>query len=139
MLKWLKSLFSAPQPAGPPQVLRAFAPDKPTITQSGIRAEQGAWRIDATEKQTIRLFEVESPAVEQCLLTYRAELKAEALKGRAFLEMWCRLPGRGEFLHHEPRDTGASQAGPRARGQWVVQDHETKGSQPCWTPRSNLP
>ena len=40
MLKWLKSLFSAPQPAGPPQVLRAFAPDTPTITQSGIRAEQ---------------------------------------------------------------------------------------------------
>ena len=98
MLKWLQSLFSAPEPAGPPQVLVAFAPDKPTITQSGIRAEQDAWRIDGTEKQTIRLFEVESPAVEQCVLTYRAELKAEALKGRAFLEMWCRLPGRGEFF-----------------------------------------
>jgi hypothetical protein len=104
MLTWLKSLFSAPQPAGPPQVLQAFAPDRPTITQSGIRAEQGAWRIDATGKQTIRLFEVESPAVEQCLLTYRAELKSEALEGRAFLEMWCRLPGRGEFFskgHHQ--------------------------------------
>jgi hypothetical protein len=104
MLNWLKSMFSGPKPAGPPQVLRAFAPDKPTITQSGIRAEQGAWRINATEKQTVRLFEVESPAVEQCLLTYRAELKAEGLKGRAFLEMWCRLPGRGEFFskgyHH---------------------------------------
>jgi len=98
MLKWLKSLFSAPEPAGPPQVLVTFVPDKPTITQSGIRAEQGGWRIDTTEKQMIRLFEVESPAVEQCLLTYRAELKAEALKGRAFLEMWCRMPGRGEFF-----------------------------------------
>lgn len=98
MLKWLKSLFSGPQPAGPSQVLRAFAPDKATIAQSGIRADQGGWRIDATEKQTIRLFEVESPAVEQCLLTYRAELKAEGLKGRAFLEMWCRLPGGGEFF-----------------------------------------
>jgi hypothetical protein len=41
---------------------------------------------------------VENPAVEDCLLTYRAELKAEALQGRAFLEMWCRLPGRGEFF-----------------------------------------
>lgn len=98
MLKWLRSLFSAPQPAGPPQVVQAFAPGKATITQSGIRADQGGWRIDATEKQTIRLFEVESPAVEQCLLTYRAELKAEGLKGRAFLEMWCRLPGQGEFF-----------------------------------------
>ena len=98
MLNWLKSLFSGPKPAGPPQVLRAFAPGQPTITQSGIRAEQGAWRIDATEKQTIRLFEVESVVVEQCLLTYRAELKAEGLTGRAYLEMWCRLPGRGEFF-----------------------------------------
>ena len=98
MLKWLKSLFSAPQPAGPPQVLQAFAPGKPTITQSGIRADQGGWRIDASEKQTIRLFEVENPAVEQCQLTYRAELKTEGLSGRAFLEMWCRLPGRGEFF-----------------------------------------
>jgi hypothetical protein len=41
---------------------------------------------------------VENPAVEQCLLTYRAEIKAEGLQGRAFLEMWCRLPGRGEFF-----------------------------------------
>ncbi|MGH9197344.1 MAG: hypothetical protein ACRD1T_16585 [Acidimicrobiia bacterium] len=98
MLKWLNSLLSGPQPAGPPQVLRAFAPGQATITQSGIRPDQGAWRIDATEKQTIRLFDVESPFVEQCLLTYRAELKAEDLKGRAFLEMWCRLPGQGEFF-----------------------------------------
>lgn len=98
MLTWLKSLFSGPRPAGPPQVLRTFSVDTPTITQGGIRTEQRAWRIDATAEQTIRLFEVEDPAVEQCLLTYRAELKAEGLKGRAFLEMWCRVPGRGEFF-----------------------------------------
>ncbi|MGH7630690.1 MAG: hypothetical protein ACREOF_15160 [Gemmatimonadales bacterium] len=98
MLNWLKSRLSGPKPAGPPQVLRAFAPGTPTITQGGIRAEQGAWRIDATAEQSIRLFEVDNPAVDQCLLTYRAELKAEGLKGRAFLEMWCRLPGRGEFF-----------------------------------------
>jgi hypothetical protein len=98
MLQWLKSFFSAPQPAGPPQVLQAFAPGKATITQSGIRADQGGWRIDATNQQTIRLFEVENPAVERCMLTYRAELKAEGLKGRAYLEMWCRLPGQGEFF-----------------------------------------
>jgi hypothetical protein len=99
MMDWLKSRFAGPRLAGPPQVLRAFASDQPTITQSGIRVENGAWQIDAgAEEQTIRLFEVENPAVEQCLLTYRAELKAEGLQGRAFLEMWCRLPGRGEFF-----------------------------------------
>ena len=98
MLKWLNSLFSSPKPAGPPQLMQAFSPGKPTITQGCIRADQGGWRIDTTGEQTIRLFDVEDPAVEQCLLTYRAELKAEGLKGRAFLEMWCRLPGRGEFF-----------------------------------------
>ena len=46
----------------------------------------------------MKRLEVENPAVEQCLLTYRAELKTEGLKGRAFLEMWCRLPGQGEFF-----------------------------------------
>src|SRR5215208_7895081 len=85
MLNWLKSRFAGPKPAGPPQVLRAFPPDQPTITQSGIRVENGAWHIDAN-------------AEEQCLLTYRAELKAEDLQGRAFLEMWCRMPDRGEFF-----------------------------------------
>jgi hypothetical protein len=25
-------------------------------------------------------------------------MKSEDLSGRAFLEMWCRLPGRGEFF-----------------------------------------
>lgn len=98
-MNWLKSRFAGPKPAGPPQLLRAFTPEQPTITQSGIRVENGAWLIDASaEEQTIRLFDVEDPAVEQCLLTYRAELKAEDLHGRAFLEMWCRLPGRGEFF-----------------------------------------
>jgi hypothetical protein len=99
MLNRLKSLFGGPKPTESPQRLRAFASDQPTITQSGIRVENGAWRIDArAEEQTIRLFEVENPAVEQCLLTYRAELKAENLQGRGYLEMWCRLPGRGEFF-----------------------------------------
>ncbi|MBU0718822.1 MAG: hypothetical protein KJ749_11280, partial [Planctomycetes bacterium] len=28
----------------------------------------------------------------------RAQLKSEGLTGRAYLEMWCRFPGRGEFF-----------------------------------------
>jgi len=27
---------------------------------------------------------------------YQAKLKTEGLAGRAYLEMWCRLPGQGE-------------------------------------------
>jgi hypothetical protein len=62
MLNWLKSRFAGPKPAGPPQLLRAFASDQPTITQTGIRVENGAWRIDArAEEQAMQLFEVETP------------------------------------------------------------------------------
>ncbi len=101
MLRWLKSLFSVPalpEPAGPPQTLRAFSPGDATITRGCITAEQGGWRIDPGQAQTVRLFEVADPGAEQCLLTYRAEIRTADLRGRAFLEMWCRLPGRGEFF-----------------------------------------
>jgi hypothetical protein len=89
MLEWLKSIFSPPRPSGPPETIREFRTTDRTLT--------------------IRLFEVETPEAEQCLLTYRAKLKTEALAGRAFLEMWCRFPGRGEFfskgLHHAVKGT----------------------------------
>jgi uncharacterized protein (TIGR03067 family) len=39
------------------------------------------------------LFEIGRPAAEECLLIYRAQMKTEKLKGRAFLEMWCALGG----------------------------------------------
>ena len=32
------------------------------------------------------------------MLTYRAELKSAGVERGAYLEMWCRLPGRGEFF-----------------------------------------
>jgi hypothetical protein len=47
---------------------------------------------------TFRLFELEDPEAQQCLITYRARIKSDGLAGRAFLEMWCRFPGRGEFF-----------------------------------------
>ena len=107
MLQWLKSLFAMPQPAGPAQTLRAFAPGEPTIAPERVHADQGGWRIDAAGEQAVRLFEVESPDVEQCLLTYRADMKTDSLCGRAYLEMWCRIPGRGEFFSKGLRQTAS--------------------------------
>lgn len=98
MIDWLRSLFSGPQPAGPPQTIRRFQTTDRTLSQGVITVVQDGWAIDAKEEQTIRLFEVPDPQAEQCLITYRAKLKTEGLGGRAFLEMWCRLPGRGEFF-----------------------------------------
>jgi hypothetical protein len=109
MLKWLSSLFKVPQPSGPPQTIRTFRATDPTIARSGVSTDQGGWLIDAKERQTYRLFEVEAPSVDQCVITYRAKMKAQNLTGRAFLEMWCRFPGRGEFfskgLQHALRGT----------------------------------
>ena len=37
-------------------------------------------------------------AAQGCVLIYRAHLKTQNLEGKAYLEMWCRLPGLGEFF-----------------------------------------
>lgn len=102
MFRWLQSLFKAPEPAGPPQLLRAFGPTEKTI--SDALSNEDGWRFDASEKQSFRLFELPEPSQEKCVLTYRAKVKTENLRGKTYLEMWCRLPGRGEFFskgfHH---------------------------------------
>ena len=98
MLKWLKSLFKVPQSAGPPQELKSFTVSDPTITKETILVEGDAWRVNTDSEQTVRLFEIPDPDVEQCILTYRAQMKTEAISGRTYLEMWCRLPGGGEFF-----------------------------------------
>jgi len=98
MLEWLKSRFKVPQPAGPPQELRSFASSDPTITKKTIWVEGDAWRVKTVNDRTVRLFEIPDPDVEQCILTYRAQMKTEAVRGRTYLEMWCRFPRGGEFF-----------------------------------------
>ena len=98
MINWLKSIFSQPQSSGPPETIRLFRTTDRTLSQGAITVVQDCWVVDSKEEQTIRLFEVQDPQAEQCLVTYRAKLKTDGLAGRAFLEMWCRLPGRGEFF-----------------------------------------
>ena len=99
MASWLKSTFGGLKPSGPPITIRSFRPGADeTLSKDGVGAEADAWAVEATEERTVRLFEVAGPALEQCMLTYRARLRSEALAGRAFLELWCRLPGKGEFF-----------------------------------------
>jgi hypothetical protein len=98
MLNWLKSIFNTPKPSGPPKTIRLFHTSDATLSKDSITVAQDCWVVDAKEDQTIRLFEIQNPDVEQCLVTYRATMKSEDLAGRAFLEMWCRLPARGEFF-----------------------------------------
>ena len=98
MFDWLKSLFKQPEPAGPPQKIRGFSPSDSPITKDGVTADSDGWRIEFHETRTFHLFEVPDPGIEQCMLTYRAQMKTMNVQGRVYLEMWCRIPGRGEFF-----------------------------------------
>lgn len=94
----------------PPQRHRyAFAPPDKTIAQDGIVVEEQGWRIDAPAPRTVRLFEVPMKDTHNGMLTYRARLKTKDIEGRAYLAMWVRFPGMGEFfskgLHNAVRGT----------------------------------
>ncbi len=58
--------------------------------------EEGSFLVSCTNTQVFRLFEVADPGVENCTVLYQARIKTEGVAGRAYLEMWCRLPGQGE-------------------------------------------
>ena len=98
MLDRLKAVLGRPRPSGPPETVRRFQPSDPTLSQDGVRVESDGWVIESTGRQTVRLFEIADPQAEACLLSYRAKVKTDALAGDAYLEMWCRLPGGGEYF-----------------------------------------
>ncbi len=66
----------------------------PKISADG----KGSLRVDAKEPITVPLFEITDVGVENATLIYQASLQSENLDGKAFLEMWVRLPGKGEFF-----------------------------------------
>ncbi len=97
MFKKLAALFKRPAPAGPAEVLRRFgSADQPI--DAAVRWSGDAWRIEAAGPATFRLFEIADPGAEQCMLAYRARMKAENVAKPAYLEMWCRMPGGGEYF-----------------------------------------
>jgi len=63
----------------------------------GVFAEgEGSARIESGGTATVRLFEIDDPDVEYARLVYRARLKTANVAGKAYLEMWCSFPGKGE-------------------------------------------
>jgi hypothetical protein len=105
MLERLRSRLGQPKPAGPQQQLRSFGPADQPISEDGLTSDAGGWRAEVGQTRTIRLFEISDPGVEQCMLTYRAQLRGANVQERAYLEMWCRLPGGGEFFSKGFHDT----------------------------------
>ena len=66
----------------------------PKISTDG----KGSLRVDAREPINIPLFELTDVGVENAALIYQASLQSENLDGKAFLEMWVRIPGKGGVL-----------------------------------------
>jgi hypothetical protein len=75
------------------------------ITKTGVEIDKqissdgnGSLRIEATERTTIRLFETGDMDIENARLIYQAKLRTENIDGQVYLEMWCHLPGLGDFF-----------------------------------------
>lgn len=88
-----------PPKMGEPEVIAAFSPATATpITTEGVTPTEEGWRIVHEGARHVRLFEVENPDLANGVISYRAKMRAEALAGTAYLEMWVRIPGVGEFF-----------------------------------------
>ena len=98
MSSLLARILQRDGPGSIPLAIRRFTTFDPALSRDVLAIDGDGWVIQATEPVVTRLFEVPDPGAEQCMLTYRAAMKSQDLEGRAFLEMWCRLPGRGEFF-----------------------------------------
>src|SRR3989440_8342936 len=97
---------SHPAPASPVE-LKHFSLD----SLEGVRAKSGvsfdrqissnernSLRINASQPLTVPLFEVSDLSIENAALIYQASLQSQNLDGKAYLEMWLRFPGKGEFF-----------------------------------------
>jgi len=98
MFRKIASLFKGREPIGPTEPLRRFTKADLPIDRTVVQSADGSWRIDTIEQRIFRLYEISNPGVEQCRLSYRARMRGEAVAKPAYLEMYCRLPGRGEFF-----------------------------------------
>ena len=101
----LAALSATAGPKQNVQTLKTFTTADPAISKDLTVTEDKAWLADCKKAQTIRLFEVENPDAEQCMVIYRAKLKTENLTEPAYLEMWCRFPGKGEFFSRDMEHT----------------------------------
>ena len=75
------------------------------LTRSNVKLDSnvsadgnGSLKIQSQEAGTIRLFETGPISVQNRLLFYSAKVRSAELQGKAFLEMWCNIPGKGEFF-----------------------------------------
>jgi hypothetical protein len=119
MTDWSKWLGPNAKTAAAPELIRAFRITDPIVDDELVQVDGDAWRIGGEEEpgdspvarmgaylarlfhnqgRSVRLFDLADPGKENGLLIYRAKLRTEDVQGQAYLQMWCRLAGRGEFF-----------------------------------------
>jgi uncharacterized protein (TIGR03067 family) len=79
-------------------VIRAYSTADATITRDGVTVDEGGWKLTSSATRTVRLFELPAPQLAPGPYFYRAKLRTADVTERAFLEMWSRFPGQGEFF-----------------------------------------
>jgi uncharacterized protein (TIGR03067 family) len=85
------------------------------FTREGVSKAKDGWRIDARQPRTVRLFEVDAAGAGNCLLIYRAKVKATDLDGSAQMEIGCDLRD-GARISDKGRNTSNLDLGPGGRG-----------------------
>lgn len=95
------------KPTRPPTELKHYAMDdlNGLVTASGVRIDgdvtsdgKGSLRIETDQTKSIPLYETGDIDVENARLIYRAKVRCQNVTGKAYLEMRCRFPGKGEFF-----------------------------------------
>ena len=99
--------ISAEPYAGPPTELKHFGLNslKEVRATTNVAFDRqvssdggGSIRMDAKAPMVVPLIEVTDVHIDDALLIYQANLQSENLVGQAYLEMWVRVPGKGEFF-----------------------------------------
>lgn len=101
MFELLRALLRPLRPTGPQESIVIFTTADRVIAEDGVSREAAVWRIDAKEGRTVRLFEIAGREIERAMLTYAAQLRTQDARGGVYLEMWCRVAGRGEFFSRD--------------------------------------
>lgn len=109
----LSALVPPPQRAGPERVLRRFSPDldvpvagaiSHTGNTSGVTEIERGWRLSTNQPRVFTLFRVPGGELAGGMLTFRAEIRSHDADTNGYLELWCRVPGDGQYFAKDSRN-----------------------------------
>ena len=94
-------LFSEPLD----DIEKVLSSDHLTIDDQVSSDGVASLRVETDEPLRLQLVEVPLEDLDDTVLQYRAKLRSKNFDGVAYLEMWCRVKGKGEFFSralHDP-------------------------------------